>query len=174
MVRAIKVHMQPATMEWVMAKSKAVAGGKAYPANQPLGDDEVTEGVSDAALYRRVYNAVVPWAGKTLAERVAKEAIPQRDAETVPYREEPVEETMTNDDLEGVAEDVGAIFLWNWVKPARLQEIYGENMEKVPDYVPQGKRRAWAAMFDALKRKGTAEERIFALVNAKYAKKGES
>ena len=180
-----KATMQSSTVEWLMAKCKGMAGGKSYPANQLLSDtDEVTEGISDVALYKRVYNAVVPWAGKELAERVAKEAMPpkvtERDAQEVPYREgvELVEETMTNEDTEGLTEDVGAIFLWNWVKPSHLQELFGENMEKVPDYVPAGKRRAWAAMWDAIVKKNggagnpEAEKMAFAVTNAKYAKKG--
>jgi hypothetical protein len=77
-----KKQMQPATTDWVRSKARGKAGGKAYPANNPLPDDAVAEGVSDAALYKRVYNACVQWAGKALAEHVAQAAIGERDAQT--------------------------------------------------------------------------------------------
>ncbi len=179
--RRAKVHLQPATAEWVQSQARAVSGGKAYPANAPLGDDEAVQEGVDAVLYKRVYNACVHWAGKELAENVAKRVAamePVHTTDEAAYRQEPVtEDTVTETDIEGLEDNMAARFLLNWVRPERLHEIYGGNLEKVPDYVPKEKRRAWASLWDAIYRESggsgnsEAEVRAFRIANAKYVQK---
>ncbi len=176
-----KDRMQPAIYEWVRSQARASAGGLAYPENAPLRDeDPVQEGV-DAALYKRVYNACVQWAGRDLAANVAgKVAAVEsvRATDELAYRQEPVtEDTVTEVDIEGLEDEVAARFLLSWARPERIHEIYGGNLEKGPDYVPKGKRRAWASLWDAIYREGggsgnsEAEAKAFRISNAKYVTK---
>jgi hypothetical protein len=146
-------HLSPATLEWVRARARSAAGGRAYPANSPLQEDTVVESVTDANLYKQVYNACVQWAGKELADRVARSVMPP--------------EVIVEEDLQGLSDEDGALFLWTMMHP-RLIEVYGTDGKQPPDYVPENKRGAWIALWNAIYKKTGDESKAFAVANSKF------
>jgi hypothetical protein len=108
----------------------------------------------------------------TVAALKEQPPVMEHVTDEVPYRENPVrEETVTEVDIEGLEDNVAGIFLLNWARPEHLYEVYGNDMAKVPDYVPAGSRKKWASMWDALYREYGDESRAFAITNAKYVEK---
>ncbi len=158
-------HLSPGTEEWVVSLARAAAGGAAYPANAPLPDDHVEEGVGDAGLYVKVFNATCRLLGKHLADSVARQVVGVVD--------EPDDLTVTEADISGLTPGQEALFRWGLagvsvgIDTSHTQEIYGKGKEP-PEYVPKAKRRKWSAMANALIKKGLPENVIFGIVNAKY------
>ncbi len=169
-----KTHISPGSMEWIVSQCRAAAGGKAYPANQPItiDDDHAIEGVTDKQAYARVFNACARLLGHDLADQVAREAIGGMAQPEI----EPDDLTVTESDLEGLTPGQEALFRWRLagvsvgIDATHTQEIYGPDKEP-PDYVPKAKRRKWVAVFNGvLKATGGNEGKAFAIANAKYGK----
>ncbi len=165
-------HLSPGTEEWVVSLARAAAGGAAYPANAPLPDDHVEEGVEDASLYVKVFNATCRLLGKHLADGVARQVVGV--ATEVPP--EPDDLSVTEADISGLTSGQEALFRWGLagvsvgIDAAHAQEIYGPDKQP-PDYVPKAKRKKWSAMFNSMLKSGVPESIIFGVVNKKYVEK---
>ncbi len=149
-------HLSPGTEEWVVSLARAAAGGAAYPANSPLPDDHVEEGVGDPQIYAKAYNACVRLLGKHLADSVARQIVGETEDLSV-----------TESDLADLTPEQEALFRWGLT---HTQEVYGKGKEP-PDYVPKAKRKAWAAMFNAILKSTGDEGRAFAVTNAHFVEK---
>ncbi len=149
-------HLSPSTEEWVMARARAAAGGAAYPNNSPLPDDHVEEGVGDAGLYVRVFNATCRLLGKYLADSVARQIVGETE-----------DLVITEADLDGLTVDQAALFAWGM---GHVQEIYGKEKEP-PEYVPKAKRKKWISMFNAILKSTGDETKAFAITNAQFVEK---
>ncbi len=172
-----KTHISPGSMEWIVSQCRAAAGGKAYPANQPItiDDDHAIEGVTDKQAYARVFNACARLLGHDLADQVAREAV--GTVATIAQPElEPEDLTATEADLEGLTPGQEALFRWGLagvsvgIDTSHTQEIYGKGKEP-PEYVPKAKRKKWIAMFNAILRSTGDEQRAFAITNARFVEK---
>ncbi len=161
-----KTHISPGSMDWIVSQCRAAAGGKAYPANQPLvaDDEHAIEGITDKQAYVRVFNACARLLGHDLADQVAREAV--GTAVAVQSETEPDDLAITEADLDGLTVDQAALFAWGM---GHVQEIYGPDKQP-PDYVPKAKRRKWSAMFNSMLKSGVPESVIFGVVNKKYVK----
>ncbi len=170
-----KTHISPGSLDWIVSQCRAAAGGKAYPANQPIviDDGHAIEGVTDKQAYARVFNACARLLGRDLADQVAREAV--STAVAAQSETEPDDLIVTEADIAGLTPGQEALFRWGLagvsvgIDATHTQEIYGPDKEP-PDYVPKAKRRKWAAMFNALIRKGLPENVVFGIVNKKYGK----
>ncbi len=159
-----KTHISPGSMDWIVSQCRAAAGGRAYPANQPItiDDDHAIEGVTDRQTYVRVFNACARLLGRDLADQVAREAIGTAQPEP-----EPDDLTVTESDLADLTPEQEALFRWGLV---HMQEIYGKGKEP-PEYVPTAKRKAWISMFNAILKSTGDEGRAFAITNARFVEK---
>ncbi len=157
-----KTHISPGSMEWIVSQCRAAAGGKAYPANQPIivDDEHAIEGVTDKQAYARVFNACARLLGHDLADQVAREAIGTVQSELDDL-------TVTEADLEDLTVEQAALFMWGM---GHVQEIYGKGKEP-PEYVPKAKRKVWISLWNAIYKSTGDEGRAYAIANAKFVEK---